>query len=428
MVSQPELQNLHEAKIKIVSSNGDNNGTNRTNDHISNLNSNSTNGDVINLDHGDPKMFYPYWKQLDNECSVTIKASDLISYLANPNEPDFFFQMPEFNDAVRRIHRVVGNAVTDGRYIIGGTGSSQLFIAALRALASTMKETTSSKHVPVVCVEPFYSAYKEAVEQERSEIYKWKGDANRFEEQSGPYIEVVTSPNNPDGVCRKPVVKREGGMVLYDLAYYWPHYTPIISPADYDVMLFTLSKATGHAGSRVGWAIVKDQEIAKKMKQQILGMSIGSCQEGQLRATKILHFIADKYKHAAHYMVEKPLKVPKLFEVEGLFEFGQRILARRWEQLRTVVQRIGVIRLPEFSPGICSFSGKLTYPTPAFAWLECQTGEDAEQFMRNLKIQARNGSRFGNNIPGRYMRLSMMGDDHNFNLFLERLSSLSIME
>lgn len=102
-------------------------------------------------------MFYPYWKQLDNECSVTIKASDLISYLANPNEPDFFFQMPEFNDAVRKIHRVVGNAVTDGRYIIGGTGSSQLFIAALRALASTVKETTSSKHVPVVCEEPFYS-------------------------------------------------------------------------------------------------------------------------------------------------------------------------------------------------------------------------------------------------------------------------------
>lgn len=64
---------------------------------------------------------------------------------------------------------------------------------------------------------------------------------------------MVTSPNNPDGVCRKPVVKREGGMVVYDLAYYWPHYTPIISPADYDVMLFTLSKATGHAGSRVGY-------------------------------------------------------------------------------------------------------------------------------------------------------------------------------
>lgn len=64
----------------------------------------------------------------------------------------------------------------------------------------------------------------------------------------------------------------------------------------------------------------------------------------------------------------------------------------------------------------------------AFAWLECQTGEDAEQLTRKLKIQARNGSRFGNNIPGRYMRLSMMGDDHNFNLFLERLSSLSIIE
>lgn len=104
-------------------------------------------------------MFYPYWKKLDNECSVTIKASELISYTVNPNEADFFFQMPEFIEAVRRMHCLVGNAVTEGRYIIGGTGSSQLFIFALRALASTIKESTSSnkKHIPVVCAEPYYS-------------------------------------------------------------------------------------------------------------------------------------------------------------------------------------------------------------------------------------------------------------------------------
>uniref|UniRef100_A0A803L0Q2 Alliinase C-terminal domain-containing protein n=1 Tax=Chenopodium quinoa TaxID=63459 RepID=A0A803L0Q2_CHEQI len=367
---------MHETKQENVTIDDNNNGTHNLDD-----------GDVINLDHGDPMMFYPYWKNIDNECSVTIKASDMISYLANPKEPDFIYQMPEFIDAVRRMHRVVGNAVTDGRYIIGGTGSSQLFIAAIRALAFTVKEsnTCNNKHIPVVCAEPYYSFYKEAMEQERSELYKWQGDANTFKEESGPYIEVVTSPNNPDGRSRKPVVNREEGLLIYDLAYYWPHYIPITSPADYDVMLFTLSKTTGHAGTRIGWAVVKDQEIAKKMKKQILLMSIGSCHEGQLRATKLFHFVADRYEHDAYYEHEKPPMKPNLFDVEGLFDYGHRTLAQRWEKLRAAVQHTGTINLPNFSPGFCNFFGKLTHPTPAFAWLECKTGEDAEILTQKTK-------------------------------------------
>ncbi|XP_021713802.1 tryptophan aminotransferase-related protein 1-like isoform X2 [Chenopodium quinoa] len=377
---------------------------------------------------GDPKMFYTYWKKVDNECSVNIKASELISYFPNPKDADFFCQMPEFIDAVHRVHRLVGNAVTEGRYIIEGTGSSQLFIAALRALACTAKETTSNKkHIPVVCAEPYYSFYKEVIEQERSELYQWKGDANTFQSESGPYIEVVTSPNNPDGTTRKPVLKGEEGMVIHDLAYYWPHYTPITSPADYDVMLFTLSKATGHAGSRVGWAIVKNKEIAKKIHKHLFLMSIGSCQEGFIRATKIIHFVADSYEHDVDYMLVKPPKVPVLFEAEGLFDYGHRILALRWKRLRAIAQRSEVVSLPDFSPEFCNFKGKLTYPTPAFAWLECKTGEDAEQLTRKMKIQARNDSKFGVSVSRRYVRVSMVGDDHSFNLFIERLSSLSIM-
>ena len=42
------------------------------------------------------------------------------------------------------------------------------------------------------------------------------------------------------------------GILIHDLAYYWPQYTPISSPANYDLMLFTLSKSTGHAGMRIG--------------------------------------------------------------------------------------------------------------------------------------------------------------------------------
>ena len=85
----------------------------------------------------------------------------------------------------------------------------------------------------------------------KSRLYKWAGDARTFS-KNGPYIELVTSPNNPDGFARHSVVNSSEGILIHDLAYYWPQYTPISSPANYDLMLFTVSKSTGHAGMRIG--------------------------------------------------------------------------------------------------------------------------------------------------------------------------------
>lgn len=86
----------------------------------------------------------------------------------------------------------------------------------------------------------------------KSGLYKWEGDAYSFD-KDGPFVELVTLPNNPDGSIRGPVAKRSGdGHVVYDFAYYWPQYTAITHQADHDIMLFTFSKCTGHAGSRVG--------------------------------------------------------------------------------------------------------------------------------------------------------------------------------
>lgn len=86
----------------------------------------------------------------------------------------------------------------------------------------------------------------------KSGLYKWGGDAESFDSRDGPYIELVTSPNNPDGHARRSMVNRSHGVLVHDLAYYWPQYTPISSPADHDLMLFTVSKTTGHAGMRIG--------------------------------------------------------------------------------------------------------------------------------------------------------------------------------
>lgn len=83
-------------------------------------------------------------------------------------------------------------------------------------------------------------------------MFQWGGDVAVYDKNES-YIEVVTSPNNPDGTLRVPVVNSAAkGKLIHDLAYYWPQYTPITYEADHDVMLFTFSKCTGHAGSRIG--------------------------------------------------------------------------------------------------------------------------------------------------------------------------------
>lgn len=72
-----------------------------------------------------------------------------------------------------------------------------------------------------------------------------------------PIIELVTSPNNPDGHLRTPRLHGEHARTLVDHAYLWPHFTPIEAPVAYGnqtIALFTLSKMTGHASTRIGCA------------------------------------------------------------------------------------------------------------------------------------------------------------------------------
>ncbi|KAJ1378195.1 Pyridoxal phosphate-dependent transferase, major domain [Sesbania bispinosa] len=169
-----------------------------------------------------------------------------MSYFSDVSNICWFLE-PEFAKEVVRLHKVVGNAVTEGRHIVVGTGSSQLFLAALYALSPP----DSPQPISVVCASPYYSSYPSMTDCLKSGLYKWAGDAESFD-KDGPYIELVTSPNNPDGHVRRSKVNRSQGLLVHDLAYYWPQYTPISSPADYDLTLFTVSKSTGHAGMRIG--------------------------------------------------------------------------------------------------------------------------------------------------------------------------------
>ncbi|KAL3501151.1 hypothetical protein ACH5RR_035600 [Cinchona calisaya] len=361
---------------------------------------------VINLDHGDPTAFETYWRKVGERSAITITGDQSLSYFSNLKSLCWFLE-PKLEEEIRRLHEVVGNAKVDDHYIIVGAGSSQLIQAALYAVSPF----DHPEPISVVSAAPYYSSYQEVADLMKSGLYKWGGDANSFE-KDGPYIEMVTSPNNPSGEMREQVVNRPQGKTIYDLAYYWPQYTPITSKLDHDIMLFTLSKCTGHAGSRIGWALVRDKDVARKMVNFLVISTIGVSKESQLRAAKILGIISDSCQDH-----------DKSSELENFFEYGQHLMAKRWEKLREVVESNELFSLPNYPSKYCLFTKHVAEAHPAFAWMSCNSDvEDCEIVLRGQKILARGGRRFGSDT--KYVRVSMLSREQEFNLFLQRLSAI----
>ncbi|KAJ6358649.1 hypothetical protein OIU76_000379 [Salix suchowensis] len=76
------------------------------------------------------------------------KCTVVMSYFSDISSICWFLQ-PQLGDAIKRLHRAVGNAVTEDRHIVVGTGSTQLLMAALSSPAD--------RHpVGLVAAAPFY--------------------------------------------------------------------------------------------------------------------------------------------------------------------------------------------------------------------------------------------------------------------------------
>ncbi|KAK2374384.1 tryptophan aminotransferase-related protein [Trifolium repens] len=361
----------------------------------------------VNVQKGDPVAFGPYWEKVRDECTVEIKGDEWMSYFGDTNNL-CWYMVPQMRDAILRLHNVVGNAVTKDKFLVLGTGSSQLYQALLYALSPS---EPSDRPINVVAAAPYYSEYKDATDILQSRLFQWTGDASMYDKDE-PYIELVTSPNNPDGTLRTPVVNSGAeGKVIYDLAYYWPQYTPITYEVDHDVMLFTFSKCTGHAGSRLGWAFVKDIEVAKKMIRFVHLNSIGVSKESQIRAAKMIGVICDGYQNL------KSIGSDHLF-----FDYGKRLMKERWEKFKGAIEQSKVFTLTKYPTSYCHFNKDLSEQYPAFAWLKCVEGiENGESYLEKLKIRTRGGERFG--VDAKYVRVSMIGTDDEFIELCTRLSN-----
>ncbi|KAL0440522.1 UNVERIFIED_CONTAM: Tryptophan aminotransferase-related protein 4 [Sesamum latifolium] len=139
---------------------------------------------AADADGGDPLFLEPFWMQNPAGSAVLISGWHRMSYVF----PGSSFVSQELENHIRRVHSIAKNAVTEGKYIVFGTGSTQLLSAAVFALSMNL-----SSPAKIVAQAPYYA-----------------GDALALKNTSGDgaeLIEFVTSPNNPDAQLRNGVLQ-----------------------------------------------------------------------------------------------------------------------------------------------------------------------------------------------------------------------------
>ncbi|XP_039003467.1 tryptophan aminotransferase-related protein 4-like [Hibiscus syriacus] len=346
---------------------------------------------------GSPLFLEPFWMQHLASSALVVPGWHQMGYTYD----DLTFVSKELEKLVRRLHSTVGNAVTKNRFVIFGAGSTQVLSAAVFALSNE----NASSPARVVSSVPYYVIDKDQTQYYSSAKFEFEGDAytwrNRSDASSTDMIEFVTSPNNPDGQLKEAILHGPNVKTIYDRAYYWPHFTPIPAPADEDVMVFTLSKLTGHAGTRLGWAVIKDETVFNRMMLHMKLNSMGISKDAQLRAFRLLKAVLE--------------------EGTGIFDFAYRTMKSRWERLVRTVSSSDRFSLPENNPQYCTFYNKVRQLSPAYAWLKCEREEDKDCYavLKEANIIGRRGNLFG--AEDRYVRLSLIRAEDDFDLLIERL-------
>ncbi|KAI3919887.1 hypothetical protein MKW98_001143 [Papaver atlanticum] len=318
-------------------------------------------------DSGDPMFLEPFWMKHAESSAVSGWHGTFIS--------------KELERHLQELHAVVGNANTTGKFMVFGAGSTQLLNAAIYAL-SPQDPPSPTRILGSI---PFYPLYKSQI---NSKNFEWEGDTSMWKNTSFPseynssvnFIQFVTSPNNPDAELKEPVLL-EGPSVktIFDHSYYWPHYTAIPALANEDLMIFTLSKLTGHASSRFGWALIKDQGVYERFLDYMSLNSFGVSRDTQLRTLKLLKVVLGTGKE--------------------LFEFGHGTTRTRWESLNKVVSASKRFSLQKLISRYCTYFQNITVPSPAFFHAE------------NL-----------------YVRLSLIKSQDDFDWLLQRMTALVSQE
>jgi L-tryptophan--pyruvate aminotransferase len=263
--------------------------------------------DLVDLTWGNSEFLEPYWAS-DSIAGKTsyISALDLNHGMRYEKEGG----RDTLKSTIKDLHDLIGNAYTTDKHIVIGNGATQLLVAAINSLHE---------------IHDLFGAYSRRPHYLRFPTLFNMAGVTRITDEAlipiaKPVVEVVTAPNNPDNVFHR---ETKAPFKIHDLCYNWPHFTKPI-PFDKDIMIFSLAKATGHAGSRIGWALVKDKEMAEMMSFFVEMATNGISIEAQERAALLLRSQIDILDYGT------------TDTQQTVFDYGKKILDERWGIIRQV--------------------------------------------------------------------------------------------
>lgn len=316
---------------------------------------------LLDLRFGNTGFLANYWLRYDSKAARFLYGDTNLGYShAFPNDA--------VKESIKAIHDKVGNALTEDKHLVVGAGASQVIQAALYALKRRDIKSVYARP-------PHFPRFKH--------FSHMVGLDFTYDTASPQTAEIVSIPNNPDN----SYVPNVYATYIADCCYNWPQYKKVELRND-DIMVFSLAKATGHASTRIGWALVKDKSIAEDMIKYIEIQSCGVSVEALGVTRQIL------------------MNQASIDPTFAIFKNGSDKLKNRWEKVRSAFKDIAGCH-------IINDNGM-------FLW--GKTDGDSTDYFKKLGILSVNGDYFGMKDRNHF-RLNIGADADSFLKLIEIINA-----
>lgn len=339
------------------------------------------NQSLIDLGVGNPVFMQEYWnlvaKAYPNGLGQSsLKVDEFMDY-------DYGQSNQNIKRLIKELHNEEQNAKTDGYEVVLGNGAAQVVAAASYAAA---KMGAMYAFLP----KPYWGRMKTLIQMggNVAGVSEFLVSASLLDELQGPSSEVLVYPNNPDMSLVHNTAMADHS--IFDLCYNWKHYVSNVKCMAKDVMIFGLAKATGHAGTRLGWALVKNKVFAQHMVKFIELTTSGVSQEAQNRTETILNTI----------------KQLRRVEFLSPFDYGKAEMSQRWARFN----RVADSHITEFE--IVNSEGM-------FAWCRHANQESAKIMADQYGLYVLGGEPFGSTSD--YFRINMGCSKDSFDKMISSL-------
>jgi len=293
---------------------------------------------------------------------------------------------PKLHELVRKFHKLQNpNADFDQKELVFGVGATQVLHAILYAIYHKLK-----RKLLITVRTPGYLDIPETIPVLHTCQATYQPNLTYAD------VEFMATPNNPDG--RLQTAQPGVLYTVYDRINFWPCYIgddPSLPSRhtfkEEDITVFSLPKLNGFSGSRLGYAFIRDPELAHYARFYVVTQTHGLSIDSEIRHMTCLEwFMKDNnYQNFMRTMVET--------------------LQNRWNILReTLKSNSEIILLNSQGPN---------------AWIQTP-GKRAKDFLRSsYNIVGTYGPEYGASED--YARLNLLLFTYQFNEFIRRLRNTS---